>query len=132
MTLSRKYGELSLESLHTWQWLLVEMRPNSFRIQSSKKDELYSGKILCHAYSISFLSFFDKYKPCNSRWKDSSLDLRIPEDATEEWIKEEIFLQETILNKLHNYMQGKKVSKTINCPQTVLYWIKSIVSHSKL
>ena len=43
------------------------------------------------------------------RWKDSSLDLRIPEDATEDWIKEEIFLQETILNKLHNYMQGKKV-----------------------
>ena len=88
------------------------MRPNSFRIQSSKKDELYSGKILCHynAYTIFFfLSFFNKCKPCNSRWKDSSLDLRIPEDATEEWIKEEIFLQETILNKLHNYMQGKKV-----------------------
>jgi len=42
------------------------------------------------------------------RWKDSSLDLRIPEDATEDWIKEEIFLQETILNKLHNYMQEKQ------------------------
>ena len=83
------------------------MHLNSFLIQNSKKGELFSGK--------SFPKFDSTLNPTlppstqKLRWKDSSLDLRIPEDATEDWIKEEIFLQETILNKLHNYMQGKKV-----------------------
>ena len=86
------------------------MRLNSFRIQSSKRDELFSGKISVISITILIQCKHSiLFDTCDSRWKDSSLDLRIPEDATEEWIKEEIFLQETILNKLHNYMQGKKV-----------------------
>ena len=37
---------------------------------------------------------------------DSSHDLKIPDTADSDWIKEEIELQEDILNKLHKYVQG--------------------------
>jgi len=42
------------------------------------------------------------------RWKDSTADLNIPADAQEEWIKDEIRLQENILSKLHLYIQEKQ------------------------
>jgi len=42
------------------------------------------------------------------RWKDSSHDLKMPDQAGTEWIKEEIALQEDILNKLHAYIQEKR------------------------
>ena len=42
------------------------------------------------------------------RWKDSSHDLKMPDQAGPEWIKEEIALQEDILNKLHAYIQEKR------------------------
>jgi len=42
------------------------------------------------------------------RWMDSSHDLKIPDTADSDWIKEEIELQEDILNKLHKYVQDKQ------------------------
>jgi len=42
------------------------------------------------------------------RWKDSSHDLKVPEAANSDWIKDEITLQEDILNKLHKYIQEKR------------------------
>ena len=47
---------------------------------------------------------------------DSSHDLKIPDTADSDWIKEEIELQEDILNKLHKYVQGifYNISKKAN------------------
>jgi len=39
--------------------------------------------------------------------------LNIPADVPEEWIKQEIKLQENILNKLHLYMQGTPLRANI-------------------
>ena len=45
------------------------------------------------------------------RWKDSAAELKIPTDANEEWIEDEINNQENVLGKLHNLEKTDKYSE---------------------
>jgi len=110
---------------HVCSWLFVHLSNVSNNSEKNKMAEDALASIWCPILNISkdlfgaLIRFSTQFFGTVTldggrsilRWKDSAAELKIPTDANEEWIEDEINNQENVLGKLHNLEKTDKYSE---------------------
>lgn len=119
VTRSNKLFESPLfprHNFHICSWLFCHLANVAAQHEKNKMSDEALSLVWCPILSVTKELFVNLIKFSSQffgtvafdrgrqvlRWMDSSAELKIPSDANEEWLEEEITSQEVVLAKLHN------------------------------